>query len=659
VILTLDLLPQTRSFGTIALPSGGLLANTTVTLSSATFNRSVSGAGYTSGFFVPVGSYSAYGTVSVGSVPYVTLIPVTVSSAGKISPGLSLTVTGYRVTGTFTEPGGLTLPANTSATFTNAAGATALVTVQNGAFSAVLPGAQTYTVSAAVIARVQGASGPYYESWTSRPGTTCSVAAAPASCTVSMVGTAQLVWLNGTLSATGVPGLIAGSIRLYGPATAPTVSVLSATNGTFSARVLPGTYSIYGSGGGGSEPLASFATVSASLTSPNPVSMRLVPTWTDTISVAGPAGSAPLLGPINVTITNAFGVQVAYSGVAPSTPFAVALPVGSYTVSAVSFGSPFGLGANATATATVRVVSGNVGTTLTLDYRYTYRATESAVGTDRATVTSPGTATFAFSVRNTGNAPISVHPVGSPASWTFLFSFSNVTLAPGPVNGLLSATVEVFVPENTPVAHPGVVIDLEMANGTIVGSFSPTIAIVSYFGLGIGPTPTSATQVGVAYVLVPFYVSNTGNVGESVALTLVDASQLSSLGWTGSFRALTGTLHTPTVLVGAFSNATYFVNLTATTSIFLPPGTITVQGSVVNVSGSIQAIAVLSVPTVSIRPNTANGTAATTVTGPSVGPTPSGLPDWVVPLLSFVPAIALVVGVITYRWWRSRSWSRR
>jgi hypothetical protein len=42
-----------------------------------------------------------------------------------------------------------------------------------------------------------------------------------------------------------------------------------------------------------------------------------------------------------------------------------------------------------------------------------------------------------------------------------------------------------------------------------------------------------------------------------------------------------------------------------------------------------------------------------------VGAVPSNLPDWVVPLLSFLPAIALVLGVITLRWWRSRRWTRR
>jgi len=47
------------------------------------------------------------------------------------------------------------------------------------------------------------------------------------------------------------------------------------------------------------------------------------------------------------------------------------------------------------------------------------------------------------------------------------------------------------------------------------------------------------------------------------------------------------------------------------------------------------------------------------VSGPTLGSPPNLPPDWLVPFLSFVPAIALVVGILTYRWWRTRRWTRR
>jgi hypothetical protein len=423
-------------------------------------------------------------------------------------------------------------------------------------------------------------------------------------------------------------------------------------------QLLPGQYSLYASGGGGSEPFATFTSVAISLNTPRTLPLVLTSTWAVTISVAPPNG-VTLAAPVNVTITNAFGYQSVYTNVVPGSPFVVALPIGTYTITAASFAMPAGLLARATAISNVSVVKGNVGTTLALAYTYTYRVAATVLGTSQVTVTSPGSATFSYSVRNTGNVPVTIHPVGAPAYWGFNFSFSNATLVPTGIGSSLSGEVEIYVPVNTPVSHPAVVISFELANGTSVGNFTPTVNIVAFYGLGIGATASAATQVGLTHVLVPFYVSNNGNIGEKVLLTVPDSAQIAALGWTASLRSLSAPLTSPYVSVGAFTNATYFVNLTATGSIFLPVGSVQVDGSVANVSGSIAASTVLPVPTASVRPGTTNGSAPVTVTGPSVGAPPSNLPDWVVPLLSFVPAIALVVGVITYRWWRTRRWTRR
>ena len=254
---------------------------------------------------------------------------------------------------------------------------------------------------------------------------------------------------------------------------------------------------------------------------------------------------------------------------------------------------------------------------------------------------------------------MTVHPVGSPAYWGFTFSIGNVTLLPGASGGTVTGTVVIDVPALTPSVHPGVVISFELVNGTSIGSFSPTINVVAYYGLAAGATSSSPPQVGIDHAIVPFYLSNTGNVLESVRLSVVNAQQLAAQGWSVSFRSISGALSSNVVSVDAYTNTTYSVNLTSTSSIFLPIGEVTVQGSVLNQSGAVQAIAELPVPIATFTTGTSNGTAPVTVTGPGVGAVPSVLPDWVVPLLSFVPAIALVVGVITYRWWRSRRWTRR
>jgi asparagine N-glycosylation enzyme membrane subunit Stt3 len=655
--ITVTFVSQTNSTGTIALPPGGLLANTTVSLSSPTFNTTAVGTNFTTtGFFVPPGAYSAYATVSVGATTYATLVPVTVSSAGKVTPSLSLLTAAFKVSGTLEQQSGTPLAVNTTVTLTAPSGASARVATSAGSFTAQLPGNTSYGVKAAITTLQTGPAGSYYVSWVANPGATCVVGSGPSPCIVTMVPTTELVWVNGSLSASGVPGLVSGTVRLAGPSPSFNLTVATAANGTFSVQVLPGIYSLYATGGGGSEPLAAFATVAASANPSRPLAIALSPTWADTISVTAPAGAAPLLGPVNLTVTNAFGVAAAYT-VTPSAGVIVALPVGTYTVSASSYGAPYAATSVASATATVRVVNGNVGTVLALVYQYTYSASLTIAGTGHATVTSPGTATFSFTARNTGNLPILVHPVGSPSYWTFNFSFSNVTLTPGARP--LPATVTVQIPAGTPVSHPAVVISLELANNTVVGSVSPTITIVPFYGVGIGPGTSTLAEVGVSSVLVPFYLANTGNVPESILLTVVDSPRVTSLGWTIGFRSSTQTLGSPLVSVGAFSNASYFVNLTTTQSVFVPVGSLTVQASVVNSSGSFNAFAVLAVPVVTVHVGTTNGTPAVTVSGPSVGSPPSTLPDWVVPLLCFVPAIALVVGVITLRWWRSRRWTRR
>ncbi|MGD0249861.1 MAG: hypothetical protein ABSB97_03085, partial [Thermoplasmata archaeon] len=106
-------------------------------------------------------------------------------------------------------------------------------------------------------------------------------------------------------------------------------------------------------------------------------------------------------------------------------------------------------------------------------------------------------------------------------------------------------------------------------------------------------------------------------------------------------------------------NETFFVILNATGSVFVPPGSVTVSVSVVNASGGVQRSVVLPIAFGTIQPKTPPGGTPVTVTGPSIGTSPFTLPDWVVPVLAFVPAIALAVGIYTYRWWRTRRWNRR
>ncbi len=656
---SLSLLSQRSSTGTITLPPSGALQDVTVTLYSSSFNETMNGTVYTKGFYAPTGSYSAYSIVEAGTTIYSLLTPVTIASTGTTTPTLALTSPGVELTGTLESAANVVVPLTTTATLTSPSGAIALVPVKNGTFEAPLPGPATYGVYAAGTQLLSSASGSYYRSWVTAPGAACTIASTSTSCTVPTVGTTQLVSLSGTLTAAGVPGYVSGTVRLYGPSGDATSFNVTAANGTFSTRLLPGQYSIYATGGGGSSPLAGFASATASIDSSGPVSVVLSPTWTVTFYLQSPVGASPLTGLVNLTVKNAFGDVAVYSNLSAGSSLLVALPLGTYTATASSYGTSNGLFASATATTSVSVVRGNVGTTLALQYTYVSAVSATIVGTSSATITSPGTASFAFAVRNVGNIAVTVHPVGSPSSWGFTFSFGNVTLLPGAAATTLSGNVVIDVPPLTPTVHAPVVISFELANGTSIGSFSPTVNVVAYYGVSAGSTSSSPPQVGLNHAIVPFYLANTGNIVESVRLSVVDSTRLNSEGWTFSFRSISGPIGSPVVSLDAYSNSTYSVNLTTTSSIFLPIGLVTVQASVLNGSGAYQSTAELPVPVATFTTGNSNGTAPATVTGPGVGAVVAEPPDWLIPLVSFVPAIALVVGVITYRWWRSRRWIRR
>jgi len=658
--LTLIVIPQINATGVLTVPPSISVSSVTVALSSPILNLSVSGNVFESGFRATPGTYSAYVTASFQGTNYATLARVTLAADGNITPTLVLSGAGPTLSGTLVSGAGQTVALNATVHLVAPDGAAAVTNAVDGAFSLPLSPNTTYAVFVNGTTAVAGPNGSYVQSWSAAAGDSCSVGAVNATCSVRLSGFPQTVWLNGTLVVPGVPGTVPGTLRLVGPYPSTNVTVLTTSTGAFSTPLLPGAYSLYVTGSGTAQTLADLSTVlalpSATLA---PVSVTLVPTWVDTISLVAPSGAGASLGPVTVTVTSSLGARNVYTDQALNSPLALALPVGTYLVQAQAAGTLGGVATNASAQSSVSILSGNVGTVLSLAYSSKTTVGGTLVGPASTTVTAGGSATFSFSVRNTGNVPVTIHPVGTPSYWTFNFSFANATLLPGPSGNLVSGEVRVLVPAGTPVAHPSVTIEFAEANGTVVGSVSPapTVNVVGYYGVGIGPS-TLPTRVGLSTAVVPFYVDNTGNVPETVLITIADSARLAGLGWSSNLTSGT----TPGQLmrsIAAGDNLSLTVNLTATSSVFVPPGTVTLTVSVVQSSGSVSGTATLKVPTTSVAASTANGVPPVTVTGPAVGAAPNLPPVWLVPLLSFVPVIALVAGIFTYRWWRTRRWTHR
>jgi dolichyl-diphosphooligosaccharide--protein glycosyltransferase len=662
--LTLFVVPQVNASGTLVRPAGVPATNVTVTLSSPLLNVSVNGTAFASGFYVAPGTYSAYARATSGGTTYASLSRVTVASDGVVSPSIVLSVAGVTLTGTLTSSAtGSTVHLTAAVRLVAPDGAVAAAAASNGSFSLSLAPGTTYAAFVNGTTLGSGPNGTYVESWRSVPGATCSVGSSSSSCYVRMVGVPQSVWVNGTIVTSGTQSPLAGTLTFLGPYPSVNTTVVATTNGAFSAQLRPGAYSLYATGAGPSQTLAVLSKVLAlPSTTAAPLTVVLGSTWTDTVTVVPPTAGAAY-GPVGLSVTNALGARIAFESVPFNSPLALALPTGTYVVRASSPGSFGGAGANATAQSTVTVVNGNVGTVLPLAFSTRAAVSGTLVGPASATVGAGAHAAFSFTFRNTGNVPVTVHPVGTPSYWNFSFSFSNATLSPGPAGGSLSAEVRLLVPAGTPVSHPTVTIEFETANGTVVGSVSPgpTVNVVGYYGVASGPSSVPA-EVGATSALVPFYVLNTGNQPETVVAALADASRLASLGWTSGLRLSSQTAVSSGPIkdsLGTGANSTLYLVLNATSNVFVPPGTVTVSLSVLNASGSVSETTVLSVPTVAVAAGSGNGAPPVTVAGPSLGSPPNAPPDWLVPLLSFVPAIALVVGILSYRWWRTRRWTRR
>ena len=658
--LTLVVIPQVNATGVLSLPSSVSAANVTVSLSSPVFNASVNGAVFESVFRAAPGAYSAYATATVAGITYASLSRVTVAPDGAITPSIVLSGVGPVLSGTLVSSTGVTLLLNGTVHLVNVAGAAAVANAVDGTFSLPLGPSATYAVFFNGTTSVAGANGSYSQSWSAAAGATCSVGSVNSSCNIPLLGVPQPVWLNGTLVVSGVPGAVPGTLRLVGPYPSTNATVLTTSTGTFSVPLLPGAYSLFATGSGSAQTLAALTSILAlPSTTLSPLSVTLTPTWVDTISLAPPNGTVSGVGPVTVTVTSSLGTRAVYADQSWASPLVLALPIGTYVVRAEAAGTLGGVATNASAQTTVTVLNGNVGTVLSLTYPSVVKVTGTLVGPTSTTVTAGGSATFSFSVRNSGNVPVTVHPLGTPSYWTFDFSVGNVTLLPGPSGSAVSAEVRVLVPAGTPVAHPSVAIEFAAANGTVVGSVTPapTVNVVGYYGVSAGPSGLPV-RVGLASAEVPYYITNTGNVQETVVATIADSARLEGLGWSSNLSSGT----TPGQVqrsLAAGDNITLYVNLTATSSVFVPPGTVTVTLSVVGSSGSVSASTTLKVPIASVSARSTNGVPPVTVTGPSLGSAPNLPPDWLVPFLSFVPAIALVIGVLTYRWWRRRRWTRR
>ncbi|HEV2230852.1 MAG TPA: hypothetical protein VGS18_01535, partial [Thermoplasmata archaeon] len=485
----------------------------------------------------------------------------------------------------------------------------------------------------------------------------CTTRTASAICDLALIGQPASVGFSGQLSALTSPSGIAGHLLFVGPQPSTNrTEASSSSDGRFSLSLPPGDYDLYANAASGGFALNERITIGQA--NETNVSLVLLKAWTATLTVLPPSGE--IVGGANVTF-QAFGAPpVVFPMTAGSGPYSLALPPESYVVNVSAPSDPFGVPTNATAGVTLPMSNGNAAATLKLSDDLLRTASLSfTLGDVPANITLPpsgGVVSLGFVVHNTGNAPESLVLSASPSTWNYTLRPSHVDLGVLGGSATASGTLIVRVPAGTPVAHPLLVLTAELNGTSKVAGHSvlpPPIAILPAPGVELGPSPTVEPIVSTSSVTVALFVRNTGNVAETVSIAVVDGSRLATLGWSTTVKSA-GSEVTHPLRLDAAGNDSISITLNATRGLAQPPGSVTVEATAGNLSSAAPtSTAVVPIPIAQVSINGSQ----LSVSGPGIGPTPT-YPDWLVPLLSFVPALALLAGLASYRWYRTRKWVR-
>jgi asparagine N-glycosylation enzyme membrane subunit Stt3 len=651
---TVPLARQVPYVGDLGLPPSLNASNVSVQLHSPTQNLTVSGTNFTSHFLATPGTYTAVATGRSSVGAFANVSQIVLASNGAVSAPVILGG-GATLTANLTLPGNSTLAQNLSVSLIGPDGSVVPASAVSGVVTAILPSGVPFAV---VMNTTLTQPGPYgvsqLETIRNATGASCTVGTNATTCAVPLVVTVAPAHVTGTVSAGYAAGVVQGTVTLVGPMPYQNATQVPIDNGAFTADVVPGRYTVYASGTPAYGPTGANATVVTIPYGPSVgVPVSLAPAVYDSLTIRSMATGAS--SSANVSWSNGLGALAVFPDqpVGPATSYA--LPAGVWQVHVNSTAAPYGVTARTTGNATAALLSGSAATQVTLVPVFSPRVAIS-VSPSFALVPEGGSTTFAFSVRNVGDSPVTVRFQGSPAYWGFRFFPESVRLGTLYSNDTASGQVVVYVPFGTPLAHPPMLLNAYQmgGNGSLVGTTAvgPAIDLPPAVGVSLGQTP-SLSVIGPTSATLPFWIRNSGNVPESVSISIVDGSRLAGIGWNATL--VSG--RTPmngSVALGAGANNTYTLRLASPTASPVSPGTVTLEAVATN--GSMVGRTTLVVPVPPLAIGVTNGTL--TVTGPNVG-APPAYPDWLIPALVFVPAVAFLASVFGLRWWRTRRWVRR
>ncbi|MCI4323090.1 MAG: hypothetical protein L3K03_03565 [Thermoplasmata archaeon] len=651
--LFLSLFPRLESTGGLQLPPGVSAANTSIRLTSSTLGLNVSGAAFVTHFLGVAGTYTAYALASGNNASYVSLSTVTLQSNGTVVPYLSLRSLGTTLRGNLTTLAGTRVNASFPVTLVGPAGLTIPAFQYGGSFTAIVPPNETWTPQVNTTVSATGPGGvPEIVTYAVAPGVTCPVGFGFSSCVIRLSGTVDLSTVIGTIHWGRSPGAPSGHVTWIGPYPASTSTVLPESNGTFRGTLLPGEYTVYAVIGAGGIDATNVSNVTVPYGVAVPISVNVTDSWTDSLTILSGGGATSAT--VNVTWSGPDGVQLAGGAAPVGSTTSWPLPPGVWTVSAEGTASPYGVSTSAAATAQVTLLDGNAATALTLLPSVNHPVTLTLSGSSAASVAPGSVVRYEVTATDTGNEPVSIHLVGTPSDWDITFIPGNLTLGVGTLNRSASAEAVFTVPVGTAVAHPPVLIQAIDSSGTAVSveSLAPILTVLPVYGVRIGATPNLNT-IGGSDALLSFWVQDTGNVPELIALSVLDANRLNGLGWSTEVKQATTVITAP-VQFAPNENTSFFLSLAAPQTPVLPPGSGTIIATVFNDSAKLSTETTLIVPSLAV--SVQNSTVY--VTGPSIG-SPSPYPTYLPYVLVVVPAAAFLIGALIFRWQKTRRWTRR
>ncbi|MCI4359026.1 MAG: carboxypeptidase regulatory-like domain-containing protein [Thermoplasmata archaeon] len=658
--VTVRLTDQVESHGTLTVPAGASAPRAQVEFVSPVMNETVSYGALVNGFYLAPGSYEFIATVPgpQANQGWIAFGTVSLSLTGTLSTAFHLTGASVSFEGSVNLPTITPLTASAVVAFVSPSGFDFPAFVSSGSYNATLPANVTYTPFLNVTAPVVRNNVSVVEALSVPRGQVCAVRPVGTSCDITLVGREVNLTLDGLLSVANSPALVPGSVLLEGPA--PTMlltRLVTSANGSFSVSLSPGVYTVYANSTGGT--YAQLSSVSLVFGNSEPLSLTLRPAWTAALTVLPPAGQT--VGPVRLSIQTAAGADLVLPDVSLGAPLSVPLPVGTYLATASASSSPYGVPTNATASITFNLFSGNVGLSLALTEQIVRAVVLSITLPTNLTQSillppSGGTVSLGFSVHNTGNIPVSVTVIGNPSTWNFTITPSNFTLGTAPSNSSASGAFSVRVPAGTPVVHAPILLIADLAGTTqkVGRSVLPApVSIQPRAGIALGRSASIDLAVTPTRVTIPLFAHNTGNFVESVRVSVVDGAALAQQGWTSLVQSASAAITGP-LSIAVAGNTSVSIVLNASLGHAIPPGSVTVEANVLNqTGGAASSLLTVTIPVVSIA---VNGSSII-VTGPNLG-SPSATSDWLVPLLSFVPAMAFVVLLLAQRWYSTRRWVR-